>query len=183
MYKMDDTEASLIIDDFTKETTIQLTKVAGDSHNLFVDTFELDERERFIDNLKNLGLQFAFHNDKFYLKLKGLISKNDIIHFLFEDDTVIEKTINSNSFLLRTEYVEAVELNNSEMKAFATTFLKKWKLTKFGINTFIIGGFIDNPYFKQYTCNIDGQYLLLASARQLIKQVIFHLSKPQILEC
>jgi len=60
MYKMDDTEASLIIDDFTKEKTIQLTKVSGDSHHLFVDTFELDDRDRFIENLKKLSLQFAF---------------------------------------------------------------------------------------------------------------------------
>ena len=180
MYKMDDTEASLIIDDFTKETTIQLTKVAGDSYKLFVDTFELDDRDRFIGDLKNLGLQFAFQNDKFYLRLKGLISNNDIIHFLFEDDTVIEKTINNNPSLLRSEYAETVELNIPEMKVFATTFLKKWKLTKYGLNTFVIGGFIDNPYFKQYTNKIDGQYLLLATARQLIKQVIFHLPKPEL---
>jgi hypothetical protein len=177
---MDDTEASLIIDDFTKEKTIQLTKVAGDSHYLFVDTFELDDRDRFIDNLKKVGFQFAFQNDKFYLRLNGYVSQNDTIQFLFEDNTVIEKTINNKQTFLRSEYAEAVELSNVEIKVFATNFLRKWKLTKYGINTFIIGGFIDNPYFCQYTNNIDGQYLLLATARQLIKQVIFHLPKSEL---
>ena len=180
MYKMDDTEASLIIDDFTQEKTIQLTKVAGDKFHLFVDTFEFDERDRFIENLKVIGLQFAYLDDKFYLRFSGNIAKNDLIHFLFEDSTVIEKKIGNKSPLHRAEYAEVVELSISEMKVFASVFLRKWKLTKSDINTFIIGGFIDNPYFKQYTNIVDGQYLLLATARVLIKQVIVHLPNQEV---
>jgi hypothetical protein len=83
MYKMDETEASLIIDDFTKEATIQLTKVAGDVHYLFVDTFEFDDRDRYIERLIKLSFQFAFQSNKFYIRIKGDVSRGDIIHFLF----------------------------------------------------------------------------------------------------
>jgi hypothetical protein len=74
----------------------------------------------------------------------------------------------------RPEYAESVQLNLFEIRKFTTTFLKKWKLTKNGLNTYVVGGFIDNPYFKQYSNNIDGQYLLLVTSKQLIKQVSFH---------
>jgi len=121
-----------------------------------------------------------FQNGKFYLRLNGYVSKNDTIQFLFEDNTVIEKTIDNKQTILRSEYAQSVELSYAEIKVFATIFLKKWKLTKYAINILIVGGFIDNPYFCQYTNNIDGQYLLLATARQLIKQVIFHLPKLEL---
>lgn len=44
MYFIDDNEASLIIDDFTGERSIQLTKIAGSKSLLIVETFELTYR-------------------------------------------------------------------------------------------------------------------------------------------
>lgn len=174
MYFIDDTEASLIIDDFTKQQSIQITKVVGNKLNLFVDTFEFNERNFFVENLKKLGFQFVYDEGIFYLRIKGAINKKDKIHFLFENGDVIEKVITKTFTFHRTEYAEAVELNLEEIKRFATTFLKKWKITKSMLNTFSIGGFIDNKYYGQYPTSEEGQYLLLLTIRQLIKQVAYH---------
>jgi hypothetical protein len=174
MYIIDDTEASLLIDDFTKEKSIQITKVAGNKLNLFVDTFEFTERDCFIESLRKVGFQFAYNDGQFFLRLKGAINKGDTIHFLFEDGKVIEKAITKTFPFHRAEYAEAVEINVEETKVFATTFLKKWKITTSRTNVFIVGGFIDSKYVGQYPTSEEGQYLLLLTARQLIKQVAFH---------
>ncbi|GEO11118.1 hypothetical protein [Segetibacter aerophilus] len=174
MYLIDDTEASLLIDDFTQNKSIQITKVAGNRLNLFVDTFEFPERDCSIESLRKVSFQFAYHERQFYIRLKGSINKGDTIYFLFENGKVIEKTITKALPFHRAEYAEAVQISVEETKVFATTLLKKWKVTTSRTNTFIIGGFIDNKYLEQYPTSEEGQYLLLLTARQLIKQVIFH---------
>ena len=179
MYIIDDTEASLIIDDFTKSQSIQITKVAGNTQNIFVDTFEFTNQGPYIHSLYKLGFQFAFQDDTFFLRIKGRVNKRDTLYFLFDNDRVIEKEISKTTLFHRVEYTESVELTLEEMKVFATTFLKKWKITNYIINTFIIGGFIDYKFFAQYPTSEEGQYLLLFTARQLIKQVAFHFPKTE----
>ncbi|MEJ7680035.1 MAG: hypothetical protein WKG06_19685 [Segetibacter sp.] len=174
MYIIDDTEASLLIDDFTKEQSIQITKVAGNTQNLFVDTFEFVERDCYVQNQRRLSFQFAYNKGVFFLRIKGAVNKGDTIYFLFDNDKLIEKVITETFAFHRVEYAEAFELRNEEVKLFATVFLKKWKITKRASNTFIVGGFIDNKYVGQYPTSEEGQYLLLSMARQLIKQVIYH---------
>lgn len=182
MYKIDDTEASLIIDDFSQSHSIQITKVAGDVQNLFVETFEFSIDIFSISNLKRLSFQFAYDDNNFFLRLKGIGYNKDVIHFLFENGMCIEKVITYNKSLHRNDYAAVIPLTNEEIKLFATVFLKKWKLTNTSSNTYVIGGFIDNKYFEQYPTSEEGQYLLLLTARQLIKQVLFHYPKEVLIE-
>ena len=181
MYLLDDTEASLIIDDFTKEKSIQITKVAGNTQNLFVDTFEFYEENGLIRGSKKVSFQFAFHDGQFLLRINGVVNTGDILYFLFDDKQIITKTIANSPPLHRATFATTIPLTSEEMKLFATIFLEKWKLTSVALNTFQIGGFIDKIFLsdlnKQYPTSEEGQYLLLLTARQLIKQVILHFPK------
>ena len=96
---------------------------------------------------------------------------------------VIKKTISTLPNLPRADFAKTVELTNSEMKTFATTFLDRWKIECRVLNTFFVGGFMDKNYFyrPQYPTSEEGQYLLLLTARKLIEQVLFHLKDPKIL--
>lgn len=179
-YYIDDTEASLIVDDFTKERSIQITKVAGSTINLFVETFELTEQQVFIDRLMKLDFQFAFSHNSFYLRARSNFSivRTNTIYFLFDNGSVIEKKLSHFTELHFPEYTLAAKLREEEMKLFATTLLNKWKYVDDRTNTYTIGSFRDYKFFKQYPTSEEGQYLFLLTARQLIKQVLFHF--PQL---
>lgn len=179
--KLKNTEASLLIDDFTKERIIFLTKVAGMEKEKYVYTYQLNDFEHLISlNRMELYLSFSYNTKSFFLHLLSTnkdfnLAKGDSIIFLFDDDTTITSTcLTSITSSNSGSYRNVASLSYEEIKTFATKKIRKWKLTNNRKALYEVGGFIHNRRNPQYKSESEGQFLLRTAATTIIKAVIIH---------
>ena len=176
VYKINETEASLIVDDFTNENTIQITKVAGSYDNLYIITQHITKDLSYSYDAKKVSFQPAFYNEQFYLKIKSdiYLHHSDKFLFFFENNLVIETIIDYNIKLPQQEHSYFVQLSAENVKKFCTVFLKKWRIEFSTSKIFHVGTFIDYKFFSQYQASEDGQFLFLLMFRKLVEQILFH---------
>jgi hypothetical protein len=179
--KICETEASLLIDDFTKDRTILITKVAGDETEKYIFTYPFNYFERILVlKQMELGISFTYNNNTFFLHLLSkskefTLAKGDEIIFLFEDDTTITSiSLTGSSSSGSGIYRNVAVLNYHEIRKFATTRVLKWKLTSKRKSIYEVGGFIYNGKDPQYKAENEGQFLLNILAIRMIQAVIVH---------
>ncbi len=193
-HKLNNTEASLLIDDFTKRRSIILTNVAGIENERYIYTYTLhDNFTTNLSSLTKLGLSFTYSNGFFFLHLISFdkdfqLAKDDNIIFLFHDDITLTATCATAKAVDSSgTYRNVTHLLYNDMKNFATKKLVKWKITSVRKAVFQVGGPVNNMYITQYKGEEEGQYLLQVIAKKLIQCVIlnegnsFNETSPELL--
>lgn len=162
-----DTKASLLIDDFTKVRSINVTRVAGEqfSYVPLYTTIGISEIISFFISFGLIGKQFGISivsgNENYNL------STDETIYFLFEGGQTIEYTFEFQA----TKWDETGTLINTipvsidQFKLFVVNKLDKWRIDKRGSVGLCVGDLTKNKTF--YDRN-EVQFIIREMAKQII---------------
>jgi len=138
-------------DDFTGKKIIKWKQVGNnDGYSEGITSTSLDNKT---------SLTFSFNNSdekdfiifQFYSK-EIMLSKDDVVSFLFTDNKIIDFRIDSSSYKASHPYIEKlfenkVQITDDELQTFETNQFLKWKISLKKQNREIIGG---NEGYSQY---------------------------------
>ncbi|OFY50748.1 MAG: hypothetical protein A2W85_18285 [Bacteroidetes bacterium GWF2_41_31] len=141
----------IVIDDFTGKKNIKWKQIGS------IFGYAEGITSKSIDN--QLSFTFSFNHIaekdfivfQFYSK-EMMLSKDDIVSFLFSDNRIISFTINGISYKSSHPYIEKlfenkVSIADDELHHFEMVYFVKWKITLKKQNQEIIGG---NEGYLQY---------------------------------
>ncbi len=174
--KLDQTEISILSDDFTGEKTIKFTKVAGEDTSYFKlyrnDTDSIYEY---------LGMSFINYNGVSYLSFLSIVkefslAKGDSITFLFDNKEGLELVFNSSSSGESGRKSNYIQLTSEHLNIFLNKNLVKAKIVSSRKNLYDVY-VLDNKVYEneistdsaQYLTEKEGQYLLKMMTSKFIK--------------
>jgi|GEM_PF-3290347 hypothetical protein len=157
---LNDTEISILIDDFTKEKSISFTKIAGQPTQYFKTYSENSNSE-----LLFFGLTFENNNGFVYIKFLSQsgnlsLSKKDTIILLFADKSTITYNLQTSAIGKKYYYTNFHPLTYDDLLKLGTTDLLKLKVTSSKNNSYDVFHLQRNFHNSQYKSEIEGQYLL-----------------------
>lgn len=170
--KLHKTSISCLIDDFTKKKSISFNEIAG------VKTSTLDLVSR---TTEILGLAFENNNGFAYLRVLSIsedlaLAKGDQIIFLFCDDSTLDYSFQQKATGDKWMHSNHLPLSYEYHKKFASSNLKKVKLTSERKGLFNIYSFDKTDktktYNTQYRTEEEGQYLLRYMLAMYLKACI-----------
>jgi hypothetical protein len=139
------------IDDFTGNKIIKWKQVGNN------DGYSVGVSSTSIDNKTSLTFSFCNSDGKDYIIFQFyskeiMLSKDDVISFLFTDNKIIDFKIESNSYKASHPYIEKlfenkVQITDDELQTFERNQFLKWKISLKKQNREIIGG---NEGYSQY---------------------------------
>lgn len=162
-------EASTITDDFTKDISIKITKVAGIEDTSTISLCSMNESGSVI-----IFLTVFYFRDKIYLSLKSIskifkMKKDNTMYFLFDDETVLTFSFLNNSTLLDGTYSNVIGISIADLKIFYTKRLMKIKVV--GEMTDVISFSSFNQYSPYRTLE-EGQILFQLMIRKFTDTVL-----------
>lgn len=189
--KLNDSEVTLLIDDFTKEKSIFFNKLAGQKDERFFKTCSENDYGLW-------SFQITFENNNGFVYIRFLstsknfpISRNDSIILLFDEDVTINYSFTNSSNKLNGVYMNFKPLTTYDIKIFTSLNFKKLKLinNKIGlqsvyhisINRFINSSENDSlRYFESSNFWFKSQYRSEAEAQYLLKKMVACFIKAHI---
>lgn len=169
------------IDDFTGKKIIKWKQVGNNKgHTEGITSSSLDNKTSLTFSFNNIAEKdYIVFN--FYSK-EVMLSKDDVVSFLFTDNKIIDYRIDSISYKASHPYIEKlfenkVQITDDELQTFEAKDFFKWKISLKKQNREIIGG---NEGYDQY---ISAKILILVikklakEYRELVKSEI-HNYKP-----
>lgn len=162
-------EASTITDDFTKDISIKITKVAGIEDTSTISLCSMNESGDVI-----IFLTVFYFQDKIYLSLKSIskifkMKKANTMYFLFDDETVLTYSFLTNSTLLDGTYSNVIGISIADLKIFYTKKLMKIKVV--GEMTDVISFNSFNQYSPYRTLE-EGQILFQLMIKKFTDTVL-----------
>ncbi|MBW6482957.1 MAG: GIY-YIG nuclease family protein [Vicingaceae bacterium] len=142
---------NIINDDFTNKKIIKWKQVGNNNgYSEGITTKSIDNKIDFTFSLNNIE-EKDFIVFQFYSK-ELMLSKDDVVSFLFNDNKIIDFKINNSSYKSSHPHIDKlfenkVLITESELNIFETQEFLKWKITLNKQNREIIGG---NEGYKIY---------------------------------
>ena len=169
---------NIINDDFINKKIIKWKTVGNPyGYSEGVTTKSIDNKINFTFSLNNIEDK-DFIIFQFYSK-EIMLSKDDIISFLFNDNKIIDFKIDNGSYKSSHQYIDKlfenkIRITQNELDTFETQQFLKWKITLKNKNREIIGG---EEGYKTYLSHNNLAAVIrkfTKEYRELVKQTILN---------